>query len=135
MSQRRVVAAALTGLVCIALASSARAEGTQFSNDQICKAALAAIIGRDPDSVKVDKQQDNIVYLHYIKQNDQSRVDYRCKLKGTTVVWAKGDEPWHEDPADGETKFKVAGGKLVFDQKFADGSTSKQSYSAGEIGQ
>ena len=52
----------------------------QFSEEKICRAAIAAIMGRDPQIINVDRVDSKIVYTSYIRPDDRSRWANRCRV-------------------------------------------------------
>ena len=99
---------------------------------QVCRAASAAMFGRDHKIMQLDKVESGIAYVHYIRQNDGTRWAIKCKLIGNQVMWAS-DNPnstgrWRHDPADSTVKCTVEGKKIIITEVYSDGSSSFNSY-------
>ena len=123
------VAASLLSAAPVSLAGA-----PVFTEQQICKAAVGAIMGRDPKTMKVTKSEAGIVYLYYVRPDDSSKWAYRCKLEGSKIFWASETGRWRTDPADETITYKVNGSTLDIVQAFTDGSASTESYKASELG-
>ena len=67
------------------------------SDENICKASIATIMGRNPSIMKIDNIQSNVVYLSYIRSNDRTRFSYKCKLEGSKIVWGNADGRWRTE--------------------------------------
>ena len=120
------IAATVSGLA----ASSVLAE-TKVPQDKVCKAAVAAIMGRDAKIIKIDKQDGAVTHLSYVRPNDGTLWKYRCKLEGNRVIWASDTGRWRTDPLDEEILFKVdeASG-VTITQEYTDGSKDEDHFSA-----
>ena len=123
------VAAAILSIATVSLAGS-----PTFSDQQICKAAVGAIMGRDPKIIAVTKNEAGVFYLHYIRADDGSKWAYRCKLEGNKIIWASDTGRWRNDPMDERITYDINGENLAIVQTFTDGSASKKSFQAAELG-
>jgi hypothetical protein len=123
------VAAAILSVATVSLADS-----PAFSDQQICKAAVGAIMGRDPKIITVTKNEAGVVYLHYIRTDDGSKWAYRCKLEGNKIIWASDAGRWRNDPMDERITYDIHGENLSIIQTFSDGSASTDSFQAAELG-
>lgn len=115
------------------LAASAAAP-PNFSQPQICRAAIGAIMGRDPKIIKVDKVEAGTVYVGYIRPTDGSAWNQRCMFNGTRVIWATETGRWRDDPADEVISYAATQTTLTIQQKFSDGSSSSKTYTRAELG-
>jgi hypothetical protein len=95
---------------------------------QICKAAIAALMGRTPDIVSVTQETGGVLYLAYIRPSDRSTWRNRCKVNGTTVMWATEPGRWRDHPLDEKVTFRTAGSNIVIKQLFSDGSASEKTF-------
>jgi hypothetical protein len=98
-----------------------------FSTEQICKAAIGTLMGRDPAIIKVTKSVAGVVFLQYIRPNDKSTWAYRCMLHGSEVIWAT--EPngrWRIDPMDDLVTYEIKNERLTVTEKFVNGSRSNE---------
>ncbi len=97
----------------VPLVFTAPVQASEVTVGQICKAASAAMFGRDHKIMQLDKVESGIAYVHYIRQNDGTRWAIKCKLIGDQVMWAS-DNPdstgrWRDDPADSTVKYSIDG--------------------------
>ncbi|AIR61383.1 hypothetical protein LH23_12180 [Cedecea neteri] len=119
-------------LLLIPLIFSSSVYAADIDVGQICKASAAAMFGRDHKIMKLDKVESGIAYVHYFRQNDNTRWGIKCKLIGNQVMWAS-DNPdsigrWRDDPLDSVVTYSVEGKKLTITETYGDGSASKNSY-------
>lgn len=75
------------------------------------------MFGRDYKIMQLDKVESGIAYVHYIRQDDDTRWAIKCKLTGDQIMWAS-DNPdsigrWRDDPADSTVRYAVKGKKLL----------------------
>ncbi|ORU90396.1 MAG: hypothetical protein A6F71_05360 [Cycloclasticus sp. symbiont of Poecilosclerida sp. M] len=52
-------------LALIVISTSSAADKSKLNKNQICKAGIAKIMGRDPAIIKVDQTKGETVYLSY----------------------------------------------------------------------
>ena len=74
-----------------------------------CKKYIGEIMGKSPNSMKVDHQDDpgRLVGISYIRNNDGKKFSYECRTDGVSIVWrgldifASGDGPgrWRDEEA------------------------------------
>ncbi|EKM0375850.1 hypothetical protein SMX93_001140 [Cronobacter turicensis] len=107
-------------------------QASEVTVGQICKAASAAMFGRDHKIMKLDKVESDIAYVHYIRQSDGTRWAIKCKLIGDQVMWAS-DNPdstgrWRDDPEDSTVKYSVDGKKIIITELYSDGSSTTNAY-------
>ena len=100
---------------------------------QICKATAAMTFGHAYKIVKLDRIDEGIAYVHYLRPSDSSRWAIKCKLESDKVVWAS-DNPestgrWRNDPADVVITFSIHDNKLNLKQVHSDGSGESKTYS------
>jgi hypothetical protein len=119
-------------LLLVPLMFSAPIYASEVTVGQICKAASAAMFGRDHKIMKLDKVESGIAYVHYIRQDDDTSWAIKCKLIGDQVMWAS-DNPdssgrWRNDPADDVVKYSIDGNKITITEIYSDGSRSSNSY-------
>ena len=110
------------------------AEGQKFSDSDVCRAAIGAIMGRDPTTIKITQVKDGIYYLTYTRPSDGTKWSQRCKIEGNQVIWAS-DEPgktgrWRTHPADEKISFEAVqnGSVLRIRQQFPDGSSTSKDF-------
>ena len=101
--------------------------------DTFCRATIAAIMGRDPSIIGVDRRKGDVVALSYIRQNDGTRWAYRCKIDGNRVVWASDTGRWRTHPMDERINFRFGPSNLVITQVFPDGSRLQDAFSLRDL--
>lgn len=128
-----------TVVLLISISSGVAGEVGNFSKEQVCKAAVATMMGRDPKIVKVKKTKDGIVYLSYRRPDDGKLWAYRCKLEGDKVIWAS-DNPdslgrWRTHPADERINYRtLQGGTLLrIEERYGDGSSTSKEFSLKQL--
>ncbi|HFV9236905.1 MULTISPECIES: hypothetical protein [Enterobacter] len=124
-------------LLLVPLIFTAPAEASEVTVGEICKAASAAMFGRDHKIMQLDKVESGIAYVHYIRQNDGTRWAIKCKLIGDQVMWAS-DNPestgrWRDDPADSTVRYSIEGKKVIITEIYSDGSSVSNSYSLKQL--
>jgi hypothetical protein len=107
----------------------------QFSEEEICRAAIAAIMGRDPQIINVDKVDSGIVYTSYIRPDDDSRWANRCRVEKQTqgITWATDTGRWRTDPEDGKLSYSINENVVKIAEEYSDGSLSKNEYSLEQL--
>ena len=116
-------------LASLAATPTAAAEPS-VGQEGICKAAVAAMMGRDPKIMKIDRRDGDIVHLSYIRTDDGTRWSYRCRLEGDRVIWASDTGRWRTDPADEKILFSINAKGVTITQAWTDGSKSTDTYPA-----
>lgn len=98
-----------------------------ISDADICKGAIAALMGKPYQSSVTSRGTDGfgVTELFYIRQLDNSRWDFRCKISGNSVVWATKDGPWRNRKGDEDVfwSYSPKQGELIIRQVFSDGSS------------
>jgi len=104
---------------------------------KVCKAAVASMFGRDHKTMKLDKIDDGIAYVHYIRPDDNSRWAVKCKLDGDRVIWASNNadnsKRWRTDPLDDVVKYSIKDKTIKITQEYTDGSNSSEEYPILEL--
>ena len=95
-------------LILLASLSTASADPA-FDTKAICRAAMAAITGRDLKLFQAADAPDGTIALTYARPFDNFVWAYHCRLEGSRVIWA--DEPgrWRQDARDERIGFEVVG--------------------------
>lgn len=119
-----------------ALALAAPARAGDFTAKEICRAAIATIMSRSPNIIKIDGiGDDGTIYLWYVRWNDRTRWDYKCKLAGDRVLWGAAQGRWQTAPGDSVVTYLVKGGEIEIEDKRADGRTRKRHYTSEQFGE
>ena len=132
MKPSQLIAAAI--LSSIISVSAYAGDKRAFSENQICKAGIAKIMGRDPTIIKIDRVANDAIYLSYVRQDDQSKWKYKCKLEGNRIIWGSDTGRWRSHPMDSKVTFKVTGNSITVTDSFSDGSSSSETYSLDQVG-
>lgn len=99
----------------------------------ICKAGIAALMDRDPKIIKA-RESDGLVQLSYIRKEDRSLWQYRCKIEGSAIVWASKEGRWRTDPADEKLRYRSTADSVTVDYLTAEGDViSSSSFKLREL--
>lgn len=124
-------------LVLISLVFIVPAQASEVTVGQACKAASAAMFGRDHKIMQLDKVESGVAYVHYIRQDDDTRWAIKCKLIGDQVMWASNNPEstgrWRDDPADSTVKYAINGKKIIITELYSDGSSTTNSYPLNQL--
>lgn len=104
-----------------------------FTREQICRAAIATLMGQRPTIVKVTGGYADVVNVVYARPGDGKKWANRCRLEGSRVMWASDPGRWRTDPLDEVVTFGVSGDTLTIRQRYSDGSEAAATYSPDEI--
>lgn len=119
-------------ILCIASSLAVAGEKT-FSKAQICKAGIAIVMGKDPSIMRVDKTKGSTTYLSYVRQSDNKKYAYRCKLSGNRIIWASSTGRWRDSKYDSKVVYKIDGETIQIEDRFSDGSGTKKSFSLKQL--
>jgi hypothetical protein len=126
--------AALGIAVLLTAFGSKPALAVNFDQQQICRAAIGAVMGRDPKIIKVTKIDSGIIHMSYSRPDDGTIWEQRCRIEDQKVIWATKSGRWREHPLDEVITHAVTRTSVTISQKFTDGSTLTKSYSRAELG-
>jgi hypothetical protein len=106
-----------------------------FEVEAICRTAIAAIMDRDPKTMKVTRTADDVLILTYDRPIDNFIWTYRCRIDGDRVVWASEPGRWREGPKDDKILFEVvdAGKQLRIIAIHRNGSRAQQLFDRDKI--
>jgi len=105
----------------------------EFSDQQICKAVVAKVNGKNPSIIKVNKVSGNVTHLSYIRQNDGTNWALRCKLEGSTAIWATDSGRWRTGQYDSKITFSVNNQSLSISENYSDGSGDDKTYNLKQL--
>lgn len=108
-------------LMLLMAAQPAISSARTISQEDICKASIATIMGRDPSIMKIDTIQGDVVYLSYIRSNDETRWSYKCKLDGSKVIWGNAEGRWRTEEL---VTFTVSGDTVTITDKTTSSTES-----------
>jgi hypothetical protein len=113
--------------ILLASLSPASAE-TAFEAKAICRAALAAITGRDLKLFQAMDAPDGTIALTYARAFDNFVWSYHCRIEGNRVIWA--DEPgrWRQDARDEKVTFGATGSQLRITRTPVSGAVIQEVY-------
>lgn len=101
-------------------ASASTFAANDFSNFDLCKAAVSTEMGREVKTMKIIKSSEHLPEISYIR-SDGDKFHYQCKINQDRIVWRghfnnpvqKGWGRWRDtDPNDSVITYKVMGGVL-----------------------
>ncbi len=130
-SSQLIIAAFLSS---VAYENAYASEKGDFNENQICKAGIAKVMGRNPAIIKIDLVASDAIYLSYVREEDQSKWKYKCKLEGNQIIWGSDTGRWRTHPLDSKVTFKVHGNSIIVTDSFSDGSSSSETYSLDQVG-
>lgn len=104
---------------------------------KICKAGIAAMMFKSPKIIKVDSVKAGVAHLWYIREDDQTKWSYRCKLEGDRIIWASANPDstgrWRDHPLDEKIFYKNSKKEVTIMQKYSDGSSTEETYSTSSL--
>ena len=104
-----------------------------FSEERICQAGIATMMARDPRTI-ITKTNDGITSLHYMREEDQTKWSWLCKLNGDRLIWATDTGRWRTHPQDEVLTYRVTGSSLSIVYAGADGSVlGKESFELSQL--
>jgi hypothetical protein len=106
---------------------------TPFGLAEICRATISVVMGRDVRTIKSDQVLPDVVAVHYVRPDDKTRWDYRCKITGQRVLWASSTGRWRDHPMDEVLTYSASSTTLTIDQRFTDGSGSAKSFTTKDL--
>jgi hypothetical protein len=122
--------ASMFALVAMALLSHPATAAQQVEDAKVCKAAVAALMARDPRSISTMVAHDGVVVARYIKTTDGSAHEYRCRVSGDLVQWGTTLGGWRTRPKDELVTYRVVPGlpEIVIRIGYADGNFDLKLY-------
>lgn len=125
---------------------SAEVPGSGMTQAQVCRAAIAALMGQDLVIVKAYREEasQNAVkdhpadvrpttYVGYIRPSDRTHWEYKCRVLGKQVFWGMSTGRWRDSPADSAMLFERTGGSIVIRQVHTDASANSRSFPIVEL--
>lgn len=99
-------------------------EPLNLAAEYACVATIAAVMKRDPRTIELDRIENAIAFLSYVRESDGKRWRQKCRLNGTTTQWGDADGRWQDTPADGLTSVDWSAEELLITEHHSDGSSS-----------
>jgi hypothetical protein len=109
---------------------------SKIDRANVCLAAIGALTGRDPKTVRVMFVRDGVLYTSYRRPDDGSTWMNACRVGGERVQWASvnvgnGDDfrvgRWRNSAEDEVVTFKV-GPPIQIRISYSDGTFEDHSY-------
>lgn len=106
---------------------------TFAKRSMICRARIAAVMGRDPKTMKATKAADDLIRIQYRRPDDGKLWKSECKLVGNRIVWRgvdsfgnDGPGRWRDGPDDEALTFEIDGNTVTTNS--SDGSSASETY-------
>ena len=95
----------------------------------ICRATIAAIMGRPIGIITANESQSDTIPTTYQRPDDGSVWRNMCRISGNRVIWAsvRADGSrgrWRSHPLDSYVRFELSETSLTITETFGDGSES-----------
>jgi len=102
----------------------------QFTDKEICRAGIAVTAGKPLSIVKPAGASEDFYRFTYVREKDQTRWSFRCKVEGDRVVWATSNGPWRTRDSDWPIYWYVddSGNVLNVLEDYLDGSGNKETF-------
>lgn len=121
------------GLVFPAVGSQFCHAAQKVSNAQICKAGIAAIMGRSPSIIKVKNPSSPEIFLSYKRPDDGTIWSFKCKIQGNRIMWGNSDGRWRTHELDEVVTYNVQGGTVTVHEKYSDGSVITKKFAENKL--
>ena len=103
---------------------------------KVCRATIAATMGRDPQIVRLVRIEDGIAYTLYSRPSDGTVWQNRCRVEDDRVIWStvdlggpgSGPGRWRNHRLDDIVYFSLDGARVIIKTVHSDGSGSEKSY-------
>lgn len=99
-----------------------------YSYSDIAKFTIAAIMGKNPNNLKVKKESDNYI-VSYVLEGKSYNYKVQILQFKNQVMWGNLDGRWRNHNLDEKIFFEDKNGNLKIIQKFSDDSESVNEYS------
>ena len=115
----------LSALGCLAAGAAPAADDGPIRPREICRAAIAAVMDRDPSIMRV-RRDGGIIHVEYVLREGGAVWGYRCRLEGSKIMWASAKGRWNIHPEDLTVTFEVpeGGGQVMIVERAPDGTSS-----------
>lgn len=115
-------------------AQAAGEESADFSESEVCRAAISTIMGHPVNKVRVEKiARDGVVFLFYIRTEDRTIWSFKCFTEKNVVTWGTADGRWRVDPFDSTVTFFASDEVLTVTEDYGDGSVKKENFTMTEL--
>jgi hypothetical protein len=135
----------------LAISNAFAANNYKISSKEICKAAIATINFKHPREISIEKVDNNIVYLSYIRSSDETKWSTMCKIENNRVVWASifnsnraydilyrktnntSTGRWRNNKEDPEITFTAINNLVDIRETYGDGSSTIKSFDINQL--
>ena len=108
-------------------------EPLNLAAEYACVATIAAVMKRDPRTIELDRMENKIAYLSYVRESDSKRWLQKCRLNGTTTQWGDASGRWHDMRADGLIAVDWSTDELLITEHHSDGSSSSTKWAWAKV--
>jgi hypothetical protein len=118
----------------VSAAGMASAQSPAVPSNEICRAGIASVMGRDPSIMSIRPEAD-FLWVTYTRPSDQKVWSYRCRVNGNRIEWAEAGGIWRDKPHSTLVTFEIInGGKAIkVTEDFRDGSKTDKTYSRSKL--
>ena len=96
---------------------------------RICRAAIGALMARDPANIGVDSVSNGIAQVSYTRVADGKVWKNRCRIQGDRVIWGvvdtntpdSGNGGWRDAPTDQVTTYRIREPNVLITQAYKSG--------------
>lgn len=125
--------------VAVVLASPAAAEVPEDApvgppSDLVCRAAMAAIHGRDPEILTATEHEDGVLAVAFTHR-DGTPWTTRCVVEEDRVRWAVGDGRWRDDKFDSVVRWEIDETRIFVTETHHDRSTTFWQFPLSRFGE
>lgn len=78
-----------------------------FTETQLCKAGIGALMGRSPAAMTAVKDSTGDVRLSYRRSDDGTKWSYKCRVVDNLLWWGSDPGRWRRDPADERLRYRT----------------------------
>jgi hypothetical protein len=105
-----------------------------FTEAQICRAAIGALMMRDPGMISA-REAGDLIMLSYVREDDATTWGWKCRVEGRRIQWGSDTGRWRTHPLDEKIFYEVdASGALNVEVRYSDGSATHERYDPEELG-
>ena len=110
---------------------------TETEMGNVCRAAIAKLMGRDISIIHVDKIDLITIYVSYQRPSDNKTWKNSCIIKDNIVIWNSvdldgpntGPGRWRNGPYDSVVTYKLdENGSITITERHTDGSGSSDEF-------
>jgi len=100
----------------------------KIGTHEICIAAISALFSQPVEKISAEVKLNKYI-LSYVRDDDKTFWDYKCRIEKDVVLWGSPDGRWRTHELDETVKFKVIDDNLFIDIIYSDGSSQEYSFS------